>query len=417
MPWYHGWNVVFAGLVFQAVSFGVALYCFTFFVEPWSSEFSVGRGEIMVIFFILQGAMGLLAPFAGRAMDRLPIRALVCGGAVSLALALVLAARATALWQLMAIYGSFVVGGTLLAGPLAAQTLTARWFTRRRGFALGISTVGTSMGGFFLPPLVTWLQAEYGWRDANDILAVGVVLAIVPLSLLVIRNAPRPEESVIERHAAVASAGAHPGISPGSRAWTVKAVFGEPTFWFMVIAFSLFSLVNGGLQQNLAPFGLDHGIDARDTAWVMSAMALLMALWKVVIGALTDRVEVRWIFVFSVAAVLLAMLLMSTSLTFVEFGMVGLLLGVASAAHLPLLAAIVSRHFGTASFGLVMGLIGPFSTLAAAGPWIAGEIRDTSGSYDAALLVFAALLIPALISILLLKLTPVQRNPVVANAA
>ena len=151
MPWYHGWNVVFAGLVFQAVSFGVALYCFTFFVEPWSSEFSVGRGEIMVIFFILQGAMGLLAPFAGRAMDRLPIRALVCGGAVSLALALVLAARATALWQLMAIYGSFVVGGTLLAGPLAAQTLTARWFTRRRGFALGISTVGTSMGGFFLP--------------------------------------------------------------------------------------------------------------------------------------------------------------------------------------------------------------------------------------------------------------------------
>lgn len=416
MPWYHGWNIVFAGLVSQAVSFGVALYCFTFFVEPWSVEFSVGRGEIMVIFFILQGAMGLLAPFAGRAMDRLPIRALVCTGAFSLALALVLAARATALWQLMLIYGSLVVGGTLLAGPLAAQTLTARWFTRRRGFALGISTVGTSMGGFSLPPLVTWLQAEYGWRNANDMLAVGVVLAIVPLSLLVIRNAPRPDEGAIERHATGAASGAHLGLSVATRAWTVRAVFGEPTFWFMVIAFSLFSLVNGGLQQNLAPFGLDHGIDARDTAWVMSAMALLMALWKIVIGAMTDRVEVRWIFVFSVAAVLLAMLLMSTSLSFVEFGVVGLLLGIASAAHLPLLAAIVSRHFGTASFGLVMGLIGPFTTLSAAGPWIAGEIRDASGSYDAALLVFTALLVPALISILLLKLAPVQRNLVVASA-
>ncbi|MGA1677484.1 MAG: MFS transporter [Pseudomonadales bacterium] len=402
MPWYHGWTVVFAGLVFQAVSFGVALYCFTFYVEPWSREFNVGRGEIMVIFFILQGAMGVLAPFAGRAMDRLPIRLLVCIGAISLALALVLAARATDLRQLMLIYGSLVVGGTLLAGPLAAQTLTARWFNRRRGFALGVSTVGTSLGGFFLPPLVTWLQAELGWRGANDMLAVGVVLAIVPLSWLVIRNAPSVEEGIVERPLSGSAVASAAGYSTPARAWTVGAVFREPTFWFMVVAFSLFSLVNGGLQQNLAPFGLDHGIDARQTAWVMSAMAFVMAVWKVVIGALTDRVEVRFIFVFSIGALLAAMLLMSTSLSFFEFGIVGLLLGVASAAHLPLLAAIVSRHFGTASFGLVMGLIGPFSTLSATGPWIAGELRDASGSYHAALLTFAVLLLPALISRLLL---------------
>lgn len=402
MPWYHGWNVVAAGLVFQGISFGVALYCFTFYVAHWSTEFSVGRGEIMVVFFILQASMGLLAPVAGRAMDRLSIRVLVITGAVCLALALFLAARAQALWQLMLLYGTLIVGGTLLAGPLAAQTLTARWFNRRRGLALGISTVGTSIGGFILPPVVTALQASMGWREANDILALLVLVAVVPLAWLVIRNAPSVTEAAVEAGEGVPSTSA--ARTAEQRLWQLGEVFREPTFWFMVTAFSLFALVNGGLQQNLAPFGQDQGFDAREVAWVMSVMALLMAVWKVVIGALTDRIEVRWIFVFSLGVLLGAMSWMATSLSYAEFAVICGLLGVASAAHLPLLAAIVSRHFGVASFGLVMGLIGPFTTLSAAGPWIAGEIRDVSGSYDLALMVFAGLLLPALASILALRL-------------
>lgn len=404
MPWYHGWNIVATGLVFQGVSFGVALYCFTFYVAHWSREFAVGRGEVMVVFFVLQASMGLLAPVAGRAMDRLSIRVLVIAGAISLALALFLAARATALWQLMLLYGTLIVGGTLLAGPLAAQTLTARWFNRRRGFALGISTVGTSIGGFILPPVVTGLQASMGWRAANDVLALLVLVAVIPLAWIVIRNAPSAAEAAVEAGTEVRATGAAPPAE--QRVWQLGEVFREPTFWFMVIAFSLFALVNGGLQQNLAPFGQDQGFDAREVAWVMSVMALLMAVWKVVIGALTDRIEVRWIFVFSLGVLLGAMLWMTSNLSYAEFAVICGLLGVSSAAHLPLLAAIVSRHFGVASFGLVMGLIGPFTTLSAAGPWIAGRIRDVSGSYDLALIVFAALLLPALASILVLRLKP-----------
>ncbi len=404
MPWYHGWNVVAAGLMFQAISFGIGLYCFTFYVAPWTQEFGVGRGEIMVVFFILQASMGLFAPVAGRAMDRLPIRLLVIAGAISLALALLLAARASALWQLMVINGTLIVGGTLLAGPLAAQTLTARWFNRRRGLALGISTIGTSIGGFILPPVVTALQASMGWRDANDVLAVLVLVAVIPLAWLVIRNSPTTEEALIEALPTGAPASSSAGQQAEQRHWSLAEVFREPTFWFMVIAFVLFSLVNGGLQQNLAPYGLDQGFDAQAVAWVMSVMALLMAVWKVVIGALTDRIEVRWIFVFSLGVLLGAMAWMSTQLSYFEFGIICGMLGVASAAHLPLLAAIVSRHFGVASFGLVMGLIGPFTTLSATGPWIAGEIRDVTGSYDLAFMVFAGLLVPACASILMLRL-------------
>ncbi|MBM4206315.1 MAG: MFS transporter [Gammaproteobacteria bacterium] len=405
MPWYHGWNVVAAGLIFQAISFGIGIYCFTFYVSPWAEEFGVGRGEIMVIFFILTAAMGLMAPLAGRAMDRLPIRLLVIAGALSLAVALLLAARASALWQLMLIYGTLIVGGTSLSGPLAAQTLTARWFNRRRGLALGISTVGTSMGGLILPPVVTALQASMGWRDANDVLALIVVLAVIPLAWFTIRNVPTAEEAAVEATSDSGGPITHTRADE-NRVWRVAEVFREPMFWLMVTAFALFGLINGGLQQNLAPYGQDQGFDAQATAWAISVMALLMAIWKVVIGALTDRIEVRWIFVFSASVLLSAMWWMSRSISYVEFALICAMLGIATAAHLPLLAAIVSRRFGVASFGLVMGLIGPFTALSAAGPWIAGKIRDTSGSYDGALMVFAVLLVPALMAMLVLRLKP-----------
>jgi len=54
----------------------------------------------------------------------------------------------------------------------------------------------------------------------------------------------------------------------------------------------------------------------------------------------------------------------------------------------------------------VMGMIGPFTTLAAVGPWIAGYLRDTTGSYDLAWLSLAALLVPSAAAIALLKPRP-----------
>ena len=81
-------------------------------------------------------------------------------------------------------------------------------------------------------------------------------------------------------------------------------------------------------------------------------------------------------------------------------------LGFAAGGFLPLLGAIVGRHFGPAAFGQVMGLVGPFTTLAAVGPWVAGYLRDSLGSYDIAWQIFALVLLPAAMVIMLLKPTP-----------
>jgi hypothetical protein len=60
-----------------------------------------------------------------------------------------------------------------------------------------------------------------------------------------------------------------------------------------------------------------------------------------------------------------------------------------------LLGAIVSSRFGPESYGRVSGLFGPIMLIGAVGPDIPAAIRDGTGSYDLALLVFLAIIIPS----------------------
>lgn len=406
MPWYPGWNVLAVGLLFQALSFGIGIYCFTFFVTPWSLEFGVGRGEVMTIFLGMQLGMGVLAPFAGRAVDRLPIRVLVCAGALSLAAALALAGRATQLAHLQALYATLVVGGMLLAGPLAAQTLATRWFTRRRGLALGISTVGTSLGGLALPPLVAALHEAYGWRSANDVLAALVVGCVVPLVWAVVRDSPS-EAGVAGEDESAARDGA---LGEPAREWRPSSVLRAPTFWLIVVVFTAMGTVFGAVQQNLAPLALDSGIDAQATAWLVSTLALVMALAKVLFGALADRVDVRWLLGSATALLALMLVWLTRELRYADLAAICALLGFAAGANLPLLAAVVSRRFGIASFGLVMGMVGPFSMLSAVGPWLAGHLRDTTGAYTTAWIALGVLLAPAALAIAFLQIAPSART-------
>ena len=47
-----------------------------------------------------------------------------------------------------------VAGGT---SPLPHGTIIARWFTRRRGVAMGMVAAGVAAGGIVLPPLMSYV--------------------------------------------------------------------------------------------------------------------------------------------------------------------------------------------------------------------------------------------------------------------
>lgn len=385
-------------MLFQAVSFGIGIYCFTFWVDPLATEFDVGRGRVLLLFVTLQLSLGLLSPFAGQAIDRFDLRWLIIIGSTCMAAALALTSVSSTLWQIQVLFATLMVAGLLLAGPLAAQTLAARWFDRRRGLALGLSTIGTSIGGFLLPIVFTSLLVQFGWRDASGWLALLVLALVIPPVWLVIRNSPAAL-GISGEGAALPQAGV---IARVDRDWSTAQVLRCRAFQIIVLAFLPLAVAFGAAQQNLGPFAADQNIEPQRAAWLVSVLALTMVGAKVFFGALSDRVDHRWLFLIAVGCCALALVQMFGQRSYVQLLVIAAMLGAAAGGFLPLLGAVVSARFGTLAFGKVMGLVGPFTMLAAIGPWLAGRIRDVSGSYDGAWPVMLALLLPAAIAIVFL---------------
>jgi MFS family permease len=331
-------------------------------------------------------------------MDTLSIRGLITAGALCFAAALTLTAYASELWQIATIYGVLVPIGMVMAGPLPAQTLAAKWFSARRGLAIGIVTVGTSLGGLLIPPLVTALQTSMGWRDANLALAALILVVILPPVWLVVRNTPA-ELGLAGDIGTQASAKTAEVEYPH---WTTKSILSTRIFWVMICAFVPMALAFGAAQQNLAPYAADHGFDTQATAFLVSLMALVMIGAKIFFGAMADRWSHRLLFMVAIGSLAAALSLMRGAVSYDQLMLMVVLLGFAAGAFLPMMGAIVSSWFGAAAFGRVMGLVGPFTTVAAIGPWIAGQIRDVSGSYDPAWFWLSVMLLIAVAATLML---------------
>jgi len=394
LRWYYGWNVIAVALVFQGVTFGIGLYSATFFIQPWMNEFDAGRGDLLFAVTVATLAIGVGGPFAGKAMDRLPIRYLVAVGGALFSLGFVAVSMATAVWQIITIYALLVGGGLVMAGSIAAQTLAAKWFRGRRGFAVGIVTIGTSLGGFVMPPLTTYLIGAYEWRTACLVLAAVAAVAIIPLAFAVLGNSP--EEKVIEPDPesdhSLASARQFIGVN-----WTTATVLRDRAYWITIVAFLPASIVFSAIQQNLAPLTFDFGIDAQKASGLMSVLAAMSVVGKIGFGSLSDRIDNRYLFWVEAGLIVTAAALLLTQPEYTGLVVICGTLGLAGGGSLPLLGSIVGTRFGPHSFGQVMGLLMPFLTISSFGAVVAGWMRDDYGNYDMALMAGFAIMVPAIL--------------------
>mgnify|MGYP002632011049 CR=1 FL=1 len=399
-PWYYGWTVVGVSLVFQGILFGSIFFSYTLWVGEWLADESLGvtLTYVMVPFTILNLAQSLMAPFAGYAMDRYSIRTLICSGAACAGLGYILISLTTDFWQIVVIYGTLMMAGVLLAGPLAAQTLAAKWFDRNRGLAIGLSTTGTSIGGVIMAPVVTLLYQSFGWRDAHWMLGILFIVLIVPMVWFFVRSTPA------EMGLAAEPASEADITLPDQpvRYWTVTEILSQRTFWVIVLSFLPLVTAFSSIQQHLRPYADNLGIASMQTAFLISVFATVMIMGKLFFGTMADRYDHRGLFVLALLACAIAILGLLATPTYTTLIVLSGLLGFSAGGFLPLLGAMVASRFGPGSFGSVMGLLGPFLAASAFGPMIFAALYQLHGSYDLALWVALAMLLPGCVAIVFL---------------
>ena len=382
--YYYGWNVVALTLVLQAVSVGIPFYSFALFVVPWLEAFAVDRAQVMFAIFLAQLALGAVSPMCGRLLDRFPVRLLVVVGCVSLAGSLLMMSIATAFWQVVVAYATLMPLGMAFAGSMASQALVTRWFTGRRGVAMGISAMGTSLGGFAFPLLIAPLISNVGWEDTLVVLAALTVALTVPAALLVLRRSPPGDASRV-------AGGSLP------RQWSTREVLSTRTFWIPVVALVPVNAAFGGVQFSLGAYVFDLGLDQGVAATLIAITAVSNLVGKFVFGSLGDRVDHRVLFWGMGACLAVALIFYILAPGFPALAVAAALQGLSTGGVLPLMGLIYAGRFGASSFGRVMGLVVLFLTAGSVGSVYSGWIFDLTGSYIPAFATFLFLLLPGAI--------------------
>ena len=369
-------------LVFQAVAVGTMIYSFGIFVLPWLDEFDATRAEIMMAIALLQIAFGLAGPFAGAAMDKVRMRNLVLVGVSAFVIGFVCLSFATKWWQVLLVYTTLFPLAMCLMGTLASQTLVTRWFREKRGLAIGISAMGTNLGGIVFPLVVAGALQVMSWRETVLWLAGAGALLVVPLTWLVLsRRSPGPIGHLEQDAAAIDT-------------W---ATLRSRLFWVLVVSMVPLNVAFGAVQFNLGAIARDMNVEER-AGQLIALCSVAMITGKLLFGTLSDHLRHQALFWIAGSVMLsaLTVLMLADSYPLLLVGV--LLVGLAGGGILPMMGIIVGARFALAQFGRVMGLLMLTLSLAALGPVVAGWLFDAFGSYQPAFALFIGLLLPGMVA-------------------
>ncbi|WP_123604076.1 MFS transporter [Micromonospora sp. Llam0] len=159
------------------------------FIDPMIADLGMSRSAVSAAYLAgtLVGALAL--PTIGRIIDRHGVRrCMVAIGAVfgSVLVALSLASG------IVGLTAGFV--GIRLAGQgalgLAATTVTAHWFYRRRGAAMAVVSASGAAGISLAPIALERLIAQSDWRIGWLVAGLVVWAVVVPIAVFGIRDRP-----------------------------------------------------------------------------------------------------------------------------------------------------------------------------------------------------------------------------------
>jgi predicted MFS family arabinose efflux permease len=435
----YPWLVAAMGLLVLFISNGFTATALSVFDESLLKEFGWDRGPFKFRDFISFAVTAFIAPFIGIVIDRvnpkwlliigllllsggyftysglaavgggasgtlLTVVALIGlavmlnviwtnseqGGVRLLALAVVLATMAavvnfgfldhSALHQVYVIHTIFALALST-CGTMVIVVLVSSWFLRRRGLAIGIALLGTSMGGIILSPINVALIQSNGWRASFAYLSfLPLVLAL--LVLLFVRGTPKDAGAV--------ALGQSPQDADLKKfGLTFSEAIRTPVFWAIgasgfLTYYSILALFN---HLFLHMRGL--GFEMSTAGKALAVLGTCAAISKLAIGALADYVDRKLIFLCALAVMFVGvtmLALLGRNSVWVAIVVVGLGWG----GLFTLYNMLAVNNFGLKEFGRINGTISLLESLGGAcGIWLTGVLFDATGDYRVPLQVIA----------------------------
>lgn len=380
LPVHYAWFLVVVAVINHTVSNMATFWAVGLWIPAIAEDFGVDRTPVVTAFMAGQAVSAMAGPFVGRFIDRHGSRGPLLAGAFLLPAALMVTSFADGLpmlflgWSLVGLVRGF-------SQPIPFNWLMTRWFDgRQRQSAIGVATVGFSLGGAVLLPLLASVQARTDWSFTMQITAATIFVIQGVTALLFVRD--RPADLGCEPSVGKSDRGRQLLAAEDDWGFTAAAALRSAPFWLLGVGLTLFFMGQGSVTNLGIDFFHSRGVQAG--AAVFAASSMLRTIARLPLGMTLSRYKSPYRLGVAVAisqGIALAALLLNTDT--VGIGIFVALWGIGG-AFAPMLEPLFITHvFGVRHFGAVSGVV----ALAAFAGQVAGSIGgaflfDLTGSYS-----------------------------------
>ena len=412
---YYGWIIIAALFVVNFAIQATGMFNLGLFVIPMCNDMGISRGQFGWFATVRLLSGGVAVWLLGRLVDRFGSRTLIPLSAVLTGLFMMGVGASTHVLYIILLFSLIGFSGLSAGGGgILTMVPVAKWFVRRRGLALGISTLGIGVGAMTFIPVTQFLIDRFGWRMAWVLLAIIMMVLIVPVSAIVIRREPEDMNLLPYGASEADEAGYSQSNSMDETVWTVSEALRTRAFWFINAALLLWGMANGGSVHRMA-FWIGLGFDPRLVSFVFTIDAVGFTIMTFVAGVLLDRFPPRFVQAGAFAGIMGSVLLMVVASQTYHMLFSVILFGLAAGTTIVSQTYLWAHYYGRVFLGSIRGVTLPFFLAAAAiGAPLTGYIFDYTGSYQPAWKLFIGVYFIGFLCILAAK--PPSKKTADSNA-
>lgn len=389
------WLVVIGCIGFYSIPTGIIGNTSGIFVAPVMDQFGWTQTDTTMYRTIQPLVAAVCAPIAGKLMGKYNPRWILAAVSAAFGLASFASAYATELWQ-WNLYG--VVFGVTSAFfmYLAAPVLINAWFKKSAGLAISITAAVLSILAAVASPVGQELINQFGWQTARAALSLVTTVLSVALTVAFVRKDP----SVMgllpfgadERDS---SAGAVAAVVEGA---TVAQAIKSPGLYLLILVACIFVMCAAFFQQ--IPAFCAHGaLGAGAGAMAVSIIMVGGVVFKLLLGALNDKIGVKFTGIIAAACGAIGILLAYIAGENIALFYAGMVIFGGGYAGLTVIAPMLARAaFGSLNYSQIYSWVSTGIFIATAISFLVyGMIYDTTGSFDLCFILVIALYLLAVV--------------------
>ncbi len=392
LPLFYGWIVVAVAFVTMAIAVN-ARTSFSLLFPAILAEFQWDRSVTAGAFSIGFVASGFFTPIVGMAMDHWGPRIVIPLGALMVIAGFLGATTVTSPLGIYVTLGVLVISGSIAMSYISHSMFLPHWFARKRGLAIGIAFSGVGIGSITLLPWFQNIILTEGWRQACLVIAASVVI-IIPLAAYFQRQFPGDLGLEADGDGGVSDKKIRKPVDPvvdrawAETDWTLGMAIKTARFWWISLAYftSMFAWYAVLVHQTI--YLIEGGFDSATAATALGLVGLFGIIGQIGIGALSDRIGREWAWTISLSGYAVsygALIAMAENPSYILLYLMVAMQGILGFGLASIYGAVTAEIFAGRRFATIFALAGLIGNLGAgSGPWVAGYIYDSTGSYQLA---------------------------------